>query len=337
EAWLKKTVLPLGQAGGKLDVVYIGTILHYDSVLSRTLNNKLWRTARFKALRRWPDNMSLWDAWEALLRNEGEDAATAFYEANQRDMDAGALVSWSARPLVALMTIRARDGHGTFDSEYQNDPVAGDDALFAGKDEAGHDIIKYWVHRMREWIYFGAVDPSLGKAGASRDPSAILVGGYDRLNGVLNVVEAQIRKRLPDKIISDVIELQKIYNCLVWGVESVQFQEFLRTELIKRAQLEGIPVPARSIIPHTDKLLRIESLQPHVANGRILLHADQTTLIEQLRHFPKADHDDGPDALHMLWTLAVSSTPKMEFYSMNSDMSRRASRDWQRDFHQGGW
>lgn len=337
EAWLKKTVLPLGQAGGKLDVVYIGTILHYDSVLSRTLNNKLWRTARFKALRRWPDNMSLWDTWEALLRNEGEGAATAFYEANQRDMDAGALVSWSARPLVALMTIRARDGHGTFDSEYQNDPVAGDDALFAGKDEAGHDIIKFWVHRMREWIYFGAVDPSLGKAGASRDPSAILVGGYDRLNGVLNVVEAQIRKRLPDKIISDVIALQKAYNCLVWGVESVQFQEFLRTELIKRAQLEGIPVPARSIIPHTDKLLRIESLQPHVANGRILLHADQTTLIEQLRHFPKADHDDGPDALHMLWTLAVSSTPKMEFYSMNSDMSRRASRDWQRDFHQGGW
>jgi hypothetical protein len=29
-------------------------------------------------------------------------------------------------------------------------------------------------------------------------------------------------------------------------------------------------------------------------------------LIEQLRHFPKADHDDGPDALQMLWMAAVS-------------------------------
>ncbi len=226
-------------------------------------------------------------------------------------MDAGAIVSWTARPLLALMTIRARDGHGTFDSEYQNYPVAGDDALFAGKDERGNDIIKFWVHRMREWIYFEAVDPSLGKAGASRYPSAILVGGYDRLNGVLDVVETQIRKRLPDKIISDVIELQKTYNCLVWGVEAVQFQEFLRTELVKRAQLLGIPVPARAIVPHADKLLRIESLQPHMANGRIRLHADQTTLLEQLCHFPKADHDDGPDALHMLWTLAVSSTQKI--------------------------
>ena len=24
-----------------------------------------------------------------------------------------------------------------------------------------------------------------------------------------------------------------------------------------------------------------------------------------IRHFPKADHDDGPDALEMLWRLAV--------------------------------
>lgn len=328
ESWLKKTVLPLGQAGGKLDVVYIGTILHYDSVLSRTLNNKMWHTARFKAMRSWPDDMTLWEEWEGILRSDGEDAATAFYGANRRAMDAGAIVSWSARPLLALMTIRARDGHGTFDSEYQNDPIAGEEALFAGKDANGNSIIQFWVHRLREWIYFGAVDPSLGKAGASRDPSALLVGGYDRLNGVLDVVVADIRKRLPDKIISDVIELQREYACLVWGVESVQFQEFLRTELIKRAQLAGVPVPARAIIPHNDKLLRIESLQPYVVNGQIRLHASQTTLLEQLRHFPKADHDDGPDALHMLWTLAVTSSPKMEFYSAGSDLTRRQSRDW---------
>ncbi len=34
ENWPKKIVLPLGGAGAKIDVVYIGTILHYDSVLS---------------------------------------------------------------------------------------------------------------------------------------------------------------------------------------------------------------------------------------------------------------------------------------------------------------
>lgn len=297
--WLSKTVLPLGGAGAKFDVVYIGTILHYDSVLNRTLANKLWKSAKFKALIKWPDRMDLWERWEEILRNEGEEQADTFYVLQHEAMDAGSVVSWAARPLLALMKIRARDGHDTFDSEYQNDPVAGDNAPFS-------KVISFWVNRLSDWVFYGACDPSLGKQGASRDPSALLVGGFNRQTGILDVVEAQIKKRLPDRIIEDVISLQAQYRCLMWSIETVQFQEFLRTELIKRAAARGMPVPARAVQPHADKLLRIESLQPHMANGLIRLHPSQTTLIDQLRHFPKADHDDGPDALHMLWALAVS-------------------------------
>lgn len=298
-SWLKKTVMPLGAAGEKLDVIYIGTILHYDSVLSRTLANPAWRTARFKAIIKWPDNMHLWDQWEEILNNDGIAAADRFYATHKTAMDQGAVVSWAARPIVDLMKIRARDGHAAFDSEYQNDPVSGEDAPFT-------HAIQYWTHEPQGLVLFGAVDPSLGKSGASRDPSAILVGGYDRQKGVLYVLEAAIKKRLPDKIISDVIEYQRRYGCLVWFVEAVQFQEFLRTELVRRSAAMGVPVPARAVTPHADKLLRIESLQPHMKNGLIKLHQSQATLISQLRHFPKADHDDGPDALHMLWAGATS-------------------------------
>lgn len=304
QSWLAKTVLPLGAAGEKFDVVYIGTILHYDSVLSRTLANPLWTTARFKALLQWPDRTDLWDQWEALLRNEGKAPAQAFYEDNEVAMLAGARVSWAARSLLTLMTIRAKDGHATFDSEYQNDPVAGDNSPFAGE-----GVIKYWTQAPElasDWVTFGAVDPSLGKAGASRDPSALLVGRLNRRTGVLEVVVADIKKRLPDRIIEDVIALHKQWRCVLWVVETVQFQEFLKTELVKRSAAQGAPVPARGVQPIADKLLRIESLQPHMANGLIRLHASQNTLIEQLRHFPKADHDDGPDALHMLWMAATS-------------------------------
>ncbi|MEW7001894.1 hypothetical protein M5585_25680 [Serratia ureilytica] len=92
-------------------MVYIGTILHYDSVLSRTLRNPLWRSARFKALIAWPHNMELWDKWEEILRNndqDGEALANAFYMLHQLEMEAGAVVSWLARPLLTLMLIRAR-------------------------------------------------------------------------------------------------------------------------------------------------------------------------------------------------------------------------------------
>ena len=227
-------------------------------------------------------------------------------------MDKGSEVSWAARPLLTLMKIRARDGHATFDSEYQNDPLSSDDAIFA-------NAIKYWTELPSHLIYFGAVDPSLGKAGASRDPSAILVGGYQRATGKLYVVEAAIKKRLPDLIIEDTIRLHIQYNFLKYGGESVQFQEFLNSEIVKRSAQRGHPVPVVPIKPNTDKMLRIESLQPHMANGLILLHPSQTTLIAQLRHFPKADHDDGPDALEMLWSLARKYSAPIEWIGLNDE------------------
>ncbi|SLM62641.1 Phage protein [Dickeya aquatica] len=328
--WLKKTILPLGGAGAKFDVIYIGTILHYDSVLSRTLKNPLWKTARFKAIIQWPVNMSLWDEWEEILRNnddKGQWLANAFYQQHKAEMDEGAVVSWSARPILALMLIRARDGHSTFDSEYQNDPVSGEDAPFA-------NCITFWVNRLNEWVFLGACDPSLGRAGGKRDPSALLVGGFNRHTGILDVVEAAIRKRVPDKIISDIIELQRIYRCLCWSVEAVQFQEFLRTELVKRSAATGIPVPARGVTPSSDKILRIESLQPHIANGLIRLHPSQSTLIDQLRHFPVADHDDGPDALHMLWALAVSGFAAFSFTPVPRNNPDFDDRDT--GFHRAG-
>ena len=312
EGWLKKTVLHLGGVGQKFDVVYIGTILHYDSVLNRTLNNPMWHSARFKAMLKWPDNMALWDEWETILRNNGkagEAMAQAFYEANEAEMTAGAQTSWAARGVLDLMKIRARDGHAAFDSELQNDPVSGEDAVFA-------NILNNCFYKPSEIppdaVRFGALDPSLGKAGASRDPSAILVGAFDRKTGILYVEVAQIKKRLPDLIIEDVIALQAKHKCKVWAVETVQFQEFLKTELVKRSAARGIPVPARAVKPITDKLLRIESLQPHIANGLIKFDANHTALLDQLRHFPKAAHDDGPDALHMLWMLASGGSRAQE-------------------------
>lgn len=63
-------------------------------------------------------------------------------------------------------------------------------------------------------------------------------------------------------------------------------------------------------------------------NGLIRFHARQVTLLEQLRHYPAADHDDGPDALHMLWVLATHSGGSRVY------QPPRHSRD---DKQRGGW
>lgn len=298
EAWVKKVVLPLGPPDGSMDVLYLNTILHYDSTANRFHKNPLWVRKKFKAIVRWPDRMDLWQQWEELFINDGEAVADAFYTQNKTDMDKGAIVSWpTVRPLLRLMKIRASDHHA-FDCEYQNDPTNNEHALFTN--------LCFWVQPNRDWVFYGTHDPSLGKNNKSRDPSACLVGGFDRVHGILDVVEAKVARMLPERQIQQIIQFQKEYNCVAWGVESVQFQEFFRQILIKESAQAGVPVPAIALTPHTDKALRIESLSPHVSNGLIRFNQAHTVLNEQLRHWPEADHDDGPDALHMLWMLAVS-------------------------------
>lgn len=298
ESRVKKVILPLGPPDGSMHVVYLNTILHYDSVANRFHRNPRWVRVKFKAIVRWPDRMDLWEQWEELFINEGEAAADAFYAEHQADMDAGAVVSWpTVRPLLKLMKIRAGDHHA-FDCEYQNDP-SNDEASF-------FQNMQYWVQPCRDWIFLGSHDPSLGKNNKSRDPSATLVGGFDREHGVLSVVEAIVARRVPDLQITHITDFQRDYRCLVWGIESIQFQEFFRQELVKRSAKSGVPVPAVALTPNTDKDLRIESISPHVNNGLILFNQAHTVLNTQTRHWPEADHDDGPDALQMLWMLCQS-------------------------------
>ncbi len=305
QKWINSTALNLGPPDGSMDVLYVGTILHYDSVLSRILRSPSWDSVRFKAIKRYPDRMDLWDRWEEVLLNDGKVAAQSFYTKNKVVMDKGAEVSWDGvRPILRLMLIRSIDHHA-FDSEYQNDPTNVEESWFQD--------IKFWSERKPNLIFFGAIDPSLGKRNKNRDPSAILIGGLDRDTGILDVFEAEIAKRLPDLIIERSIQLQKQYNCAAWAVETVQFQEFMYTELLKRSAQRNISFPAIPVKPTTDKDLRIQSLSPQVNNGFIRLHNSQGVLIEQLTHYPEADHDDGPDALEMLWQIAKTYSAPYEY------------------------
>lgn len=105
--------------------------------------------------------------------------------------------------------------------------------------------------------------------------------------------------------VSDTIALQREYRCLLWFVESVQFQEFLRTTLMMEAAKQGVGISGVPIVPLGDKNLRIERLHPPVKSGLIRFNQAHTTLIDQLQQWPSADHDDGPDCLDMLWQNAL--------------------------------
>lgn len=312
EKWIARVIQPLGQAGSKIDIIYVGTILCKDSVLARIMKNPFWRSVLFSAIVKYPERMDLWEEWENIYRNTpktneaNEKAAHAFYLKNEAEMLRGSKVSWVKRPLLVLMKIRARDGLATFQCEYQNEPSDPESEIFSGCIDQS-----YYRTLPHDVIFYGSVDPSLGKKaktgkGKGGDPSAILVGAYQRSTGILYVVEARIKHRTPNKIIQETIKMQKEYGCHLWAIEAVQFQAFFKDELVKESGKQSAHVPAKGVTSSTEKELRIETLQPHMENGFIKLLPEQRELINQLRFFPNHDHDDGPDALEMLWKICQS-------------------------------
>lgn len=326
EKYVLSAVLGLAPPQGGMDVFWVGTSLHYNAAINRIASAPGWRRRVFKAIMRMPDNMALWEQWEAIYTRSGDDDERAlseqealdFYTEYKDAMELGAVVSWAnVRPLYRLMCIRATD-HDAFNQEYQNEAGNNDDAPFKN--------IQFWVNRLPDWVFFGSCDPSLGKKGTKGDPSALLVGGLNRNTMQLDVVEADICRRVPDLIIDRCIELQQEYGCVAWAIETIQFQAFLYSELIKRSSLRGIAFPAVPITPSTDKGLRIISMQPHVNNGLIRLGRSQSTLIEQLKFYPEADHDDGPDALEMLWKLATEFGGEWKYTSAANNSRGQARR-----------
>lgn len=338
-------VLGLAGPGGGMDVFWVGTSLHYDAAINRVSRAPGWRRKVFRSIMKWPDRMDLWDQWEAIYttpawlesqslqmfssapdedvaKEVAEHKAYEFYLKNKDVMEAGAIVSWpEVRPLYRLMCMRAVN-HDAFSQEQQNE--AGND------DNAPFKNVQFWVNHLNEWIFFGAIDPSLGKKAKKGDPSAILVGGFDRRTLILDVVEADICRRVPDLIITRAIDFQIEYGCLAWAIETIQFQYFLFTEILKQSVARGVAFPGVAVTPDIDKDLRIISLQPHVNNGLLRLHHNQRTMIEQLKFWPEADHDDGPDALEMLRNIATQFGGEWEYTSAGQSRSQRRSYSRQR-------
>jgi len=103
-------------------------------------------------------------------------------------------------------------------------------------------------------------------------------------------------------------------------VETNQFQQLLVDEMVRRADERRLILPLFTINNYVNKEVRIRRLTPLLSGGRIRFKGDSPgarLLVEQLRDFPLADHDDGPDALEMAVRLAndmLSHPPAMEYY-----------------------
>lgn len=318
--WLSKAIEYLGPPHGSVKYIGVGTVLDKDDPISRAKRTIGHIVHHFKAIMTLPTHMDLWEQCQEKMLNDDkvaeEHAAAAsvdlpqallpsyqFYLANQTLMDEDAVTSWpSVRTLYWLMRQRAKNGKA-FATEMQGDPRTDEDKTFIN--------IQFFTQRWRNWLIFGACDPSMGR-GETSDPSSILVGGWDKEKHRLHVMEAEIKRRLPSKLEADLIAVQRAFNCISIGFENNNAYEHSRQTFIKAGMCQGVALPLVGVTAKVPLEVRIESLEPYINDTftpGIVFDPKLLLLLSELDTWPEPQsghHYDGLSALHILWMIAVS-------------------------------
>jgi len=313
--WFYKAVSKAGDT--YTDIVYIGTLLHFDALLANVANNPSYKTVKYQGVISFATNTELWDAWEAIYTDLTNDArqedAKEFFEQNREAMLEGTAVLWEQKlSYYDLMVIRVSEGEASFNSEIQNEPIDPESCTFQEEwfdfyDDDGKTPPDFSEPR---FIFVGSNDPSLGKNKKS-DTSSIFAIAKDVQTGYMYVVIADIAKRKPDQIIEDAIEnsrrLKRDYKrpYYQFGVETVQFQYYFAEIMRQKSAEVGEFLPIVEINSTQNKDARIQSLQPFVKNGYIKFSKKHKTLLKQMMEYPMGKNDDGPDGLQMGVKLAL--------------------------------
>lgn len=295
--WFRSEMLEALGFGGVC--IYMGTIVHYDSLLNHVLTQrKDFISRKFPAILSWSEREDLWEEWRKIYNADTPDAveqADAFYIANESELLRGTRVLWPIYTYKYFMEKRESMGARAFNQEYLGNPVDEESQIFkpeefvffTDSDVAGTKL-----------EYYCGIDFAMGKE--KGDYSAIITVGKSP-NGVFYVVDTFIERVHPDALLNKAVELTMRYQYAGIAVESQQAQEWFAHKLKEALRARGYPASTRvkEVKQRMRKALRIESMLPDVQAGRIRFKKQQRLLLEMFEMYPNHNHDDGPDALHM--------------------------------------
>jgi predicted phage terminase large subunit-like protein len=210
-----------------------------------------------------------------------------------------------------------------FCSNYLNDPLPADAQVFQRSDFTFFDYEFYKNEYDRgNMTLYGFCDPALGTH--KGDFSAIVIAGVDR-NGLIYIMDAMIERMTPNTTKEMIIQYLENYKFVAFGIENNGFQQMFVDEVKAEAQKKRLYSPIIGIPHSTNKIGRIESIQPltcgtHTRPATVQFRSDADIhypeLITQLIRFPIAAHDDAPDALAGVIELIKDKSLSMSSQSL---------------------
>lgn len=300
--WFDKVVIPIGDPD-RTAFVYMGTTVVANGLLQHVQKKSDFHSKVFSAILSEPHRGDLWDELETILRDEENgnrlEDAKEFYANNADEMEAGVHVLWSARwSYFNLMVEKSNMTSRSFNSEYLNNPIDTENAIFRPDDLTYFDYDDM-AEKKRHFEYYSSWDIAVGKNDRS-DYNAIVTVARDKRTGVFYVVDAWAKKVPGHKALDQCVKVIEKYKPKVFAVETVASQHDYYRQLKERVTKQGIyGTKLQPVISRSKKEERVEMLEPLVENGALRFMRHQRLLIEQLEQFPNGANDDLPDALQM--------------------------------------
>lgn len=209
--------------------------------------------------------------------------------------------------LAALDQIKVSLGAREFEALYQQNPTA-PGATEWSADLFGDEIWwdKPWPKRSEMKTVTIAIDPSKGTESKNGDYCAIVAVG--RLHDNTVVVNPFISRMSAEAIVDTVLEMSLKMQPDMVVCESNSFQHLLVSGMNKKADNLGLRLLAQGVHNTIKKEVRIRRLGPFLEQKRfrIMKNSYGQLLMDQLRLFPSARYDDGPDALELALRTLIS-------------------------------
>lgn len=260
-SWLTKSFLNLGGEGTQ--IVIIGTVLHYASMLNRLLSpefSEVWTQRKYRALN---GDVPLWPAYWNLER---------------------------------LNEKRKQIGSAAFATEFLNEPSESEDS------PVKHEFIK-WTDKPADLSLYDivvAIDPAISQK-ETADYFAVGVAARHRTTGTILALESyKTRCNITQQV--QLIEnyFDKYPKCRIFKIETVAYQQALAQLIEKlKAPPKNKYIPVKEFKPDKDKTRRLKAIVPFIERGDVEFvtsRAMQDT-VQGLLQWGFNDHDDAEDAL----------------------------------------
>ena len=318
-SWWDSAVEPMIEPPPVGQIILVGTVLHYGSLLNQMLaRSDLYVTRRY----------------QAIVSKEMPDGTR-----EQTPL-------WPERfSLERLMSIKQKNSLA-FQKEYMNEPRDDTTRTFRSSwiqwydaNDLGYKTsTRKWYFRGRPISFFTGVDWTVGKDDAADFFSIVMIG--KTLDNDIIVFDIANEKIDVANQVNRIIQQNQSYPITMNGVEGNGFQHVLVQQILRRSL---IPIREIRHVSRKRKQIRIEGMSPLFEQGKIFLrkcterevvreqsgdpdveqgfHHDEVRSVvihpefhkfyEQLMTYPRSENDDMLDALEM--ALEVSRNDKKFF------------------------